>query len=77
MFTNKIQNNNHQCHKVSSRAEVAHFISLSIDSSNHLDEKIVPLIVRYFHTEKDVMVKGLELVNLGGETFGEVSANFS
>jgi hypothetical protein len=39
-----------------------------IDSSNHLYKKLVPLIVRYFHAEKGVMVKVLELVNLGGET---------
>jgi hypothetical protein len=28
----------------------------------------VPQIVRYFHAEKGVMVKVLELVNLGSET---------
>jgi hypothetical protein len=39
-----------------------------IDSPNHLDEKLVPLIDRYFHAEKCVVVKVLELVNLGGET---------
>jgi hypothetical protein len=38
------------------------------DSSDHLDEKLAPLIVRYFHTEKGVMVEVLELVNLGSET---------
>jgi hypothetical protein len=48
----------------------AHFISVLIESSNHLDKKLVPLIVRYFHAEKDVMVKVLELINLGGETSG-------
>jgi hypothetical protein len=32
------------------------FISVLIDSSNHLNEKLVPLIVRYFHAEKGVMV---------------------
>jgi hypothetical protein len=37
------------------------------DSSKHLDEKLVPLIVRYFHAEKGVMVKVLELVNFYGE----------
>jgi hypothetical protein len=36
--------------------------------SNHLDEKLVPPIARYFHAEKGVMVKVLELVNFGGET---------
>jgi hypothetical protein len=45
----------------------AHFISVLIDTSNHLDKKLVPLIVRYFHAEKGVMVKVLEL-NFGSET---------
>jgi hypothetical protein len=44
----------------------ARFISVIIDSSNHLDKKLVPLVVRYYHAEKGVKV--LELVNLGGET---------
>jgi hypothetical protein len=44
------------------------FISVLIDSSNHLDKKLVSMIVRYFHAEEGVMVKVLELVNLGGET---------
>jgi hypothetical protein len=44
----------------------ARFISVLIDSSNHLDKKLVPLVVRYYHAEK--CVKVLELVNLGGET---------
>jgi hypothetical protein len=41
------------------------YISVFIDSSNHHDEKLMSLIVRYFHIEKGVMVKVLELVNLG------------
>jgi hypothetical protein len=44
------------------------FISVLIDSSNHLDEKLVPLIVRHFHAEKVVMVRMLDLVTLGGGT---------
>jgi hypothetical protein len=69
-----MQSNNNQfycniCNKTdSSRAKIAHFISTLIDSSNHLDKKLVRLIVRYFHAEKCVIVKVLELVNLGGET---------
>jgi uncharacterized UPF0160 family protein len=39
----------------------ARFISVLIDSSNHLDKKLKPLVVRYYHAEKSV-------VNLGGET---------
>jgi hypothetical protein len=45
-----------------------HFISVLVDSSNHLAEKLVPLVVRYLHAEKGVIVKMLELVNLDGET---------
>jgi hypothetical protein len=33
-----------------------------------MHENLFPLIVRYFYAEKCVMVKVLELVNLGGET---------
>jgi hypothetical protein len=44
----------------------ARFISVLIDSSNHFDKKLEPLVIRYYHAEKDVEV--LELVNLGGET---------
>jgi hypothetical protein len=44
----------------------ARFISVLIESSNHLHKKLVPLVVRYYHAEKGVKV--LELVNLGGET---------
>ncbi|KAJ4443295.1 hypothetical protein ANN_04963, partial [Periplaneta americana] len=29
-----------------------HFISVLIDSSNHLDNKLVPLVVKYYHPEK-------------------------
>jgi hypothetical protein len=46
----------------------ARFISVLIDSSNHLDKKLVPLAMRYYHAEKGVKVMVLELVNLGGET---------
>jgi hypothetical protein len=42
----------------------AHFISVLIDSSTHLDEKLMTLAVRYFHTDICAMVKVLELVNL-------------
>jgi len=39
-----------------------------IDSSNHRDIKIVPLLVRYFSLEKGVQIKLLELKALPGET---------
>jgi hypothetical protein len=57
------------CNKTDSlRAKEACFIAVLTDSCNHLDEKLVTLAVRYFHAEKGVMVKVLELVNLGVET---------
>jgi hypothetical protein len=43
------------------------FITVLIDSSNHLDKKLMSLFVRYYHAEKGV-VKVLELLNLGGKT---------
>jgi hypothetical protein len=46
----------------------ARFISVLIDSSNHVDKKLVPLIVKYFHAERGMMFTVLELVYLGGET---------
>jgi hypothetical protein len=44
------------------------FISVVIDSSKHLDMKLVPLVIRYYLPEKGVKVNELELLNLGGET---------
>jgi hypothetical protein len=58
MFTNKMQSNDHHCYCAicdktnSSRAKRSSFRSVLIASSNHLDEKLVPLIVRHFHAEK-------------------------
>jgi hypothetical protein len=76
MLTNRMQSSNHQCYcviwkkKKTSLQELkeAPFISVLIDSSNHLDEELVPLIVKYFHAERGMMFKVLELVYLGGET---------
>jgi hypothetical protein len=74
MYTNKIQSNNRQCYYAicnktdSSRLKEACFFFVLIDSSNQLNEKLVPLIIRYFHTEKVMMVMLLELVNLSDET---------
>lgn len=44
------------------------FISIIIDSSNHGDIKLVPLLVRYFDSEKGIEVKLLRLCQLPGET---------
>jgi hypothetical protein len=58
MFTNKMQSNDHQCYcticnkQILQELKEARFVSVLIDSSNHLEEKLVPLIVRYFHAEK-------------------------
>lgn len=44
------------------------YFSVMIDSSNHKEIKIVPLLVRYFSLEKGVQIKLLELKALPGET---------
>lgn len=46
----------------------AHFVSIMIDSSNHKEIKMVPLLVRYFNCEKGIQVKLLQLQDLPGET---------
>lgn len=48
--------------------EKAHFVSITIDSSNHNEIKIVPLLVRYFDDEKGIQIKLLQLQDLPGET---------
>jgi hypothetical protein len=34
----------------------ARLISVLMDSSNHLDKKLVPLVMRYYHAEQGVKV---------------------
>ncbi|CAH1984450.1 unnamed protein product [Acanthoscelides obtectus] len=46
----------------------ANFVSITIDSSNHREIKVVPLMVRYFDGEKGIQVKLLQLRDLPGET---------
>lgn len=49
----------------------AEFVSLSIDTSNHGDMKLLPILIRYFNPldkEKSVNVKLLEFLNVPGET---------
>lgn len=42
---------------------IANFVSLSIDTSNHGDTKLLPIIVRYFNpAEKEVKVKLLDFI---------------
>jgi hypothetical protein len=70
MFANKVQGTNviapFATKQTDEELKEARFISVLIDSSNHLDKKLVSLVVRYYNAEKGVKV--LELVNLGGET---------
>jgi hypothetical protein len=47
----------------------ARFISLMINS-NHLNFKLVPLLITYYHPARGVIVKALELVSLGREKDG-------
>lgn len=39
-----------------------------VDSSNHREIKVVPLLVRYFDSDKGIQVKLLELKDLPGES---------
>ena len=43
------------------------FIAVMVDSSNHINLKIVPVLVRYYLPEKEVQIKVLEVTNLPGE----------
>ena len=45
------------------------------DASNHKDTKIFPTLVRYFHCEKGVRVKILDIVDLPGETAEIITCN--
>lgn len=44
------------------------YFSIMVDSSNHREIKVVPLLVRYFDSEKGIQVKLLELTDLPGES---------
>jgi hypothetical protein len=43
------------------------YCCLAIDASNNIDIKIVPIIVRYFITDKDIAIETLEFSSLPGE----------
>jgi hypothetical protein len=47
--------------------------TLMIDSSNHGAQKLVPIVVRYFHERSGVNVKVLELDTLPGETSDQLN----
>lgn len=46
----------------------AKFISVMVDTSNHKDLKLVPVLVRYFIPNEGIQVKVLEFQNIVGET---------
>lgn len=46
--------------------------TLMVDSSNHGAQKLVPIVVRYFHETRGVNVKVLELETLSGETSNQL-----
>ncbi|CAG9829703.1 unnamed protein product [Diabrotica balteata] len=46
----------------------ANFVSIIMDSSNHREIKVVPLMVRYFDRENGAQVKLLQLRDFPGET---------
>lgn len=46
----------------------AQFISVMIDSSSHTDLKLVPVMVRFYHPGKGIVVRLLEMVNFGVES---------
>jgi hypothetical protein len=39
------------------------FIWVMADSSSYLNMKLAPLLIRYYHPEKHIMVKASELVS--------------
>lgn len=44
------------------------YFSVMVDSSNHREIKVIPLLVRYFDSDKGIQVKLLELKDLPGES---------
>jgi hypothetical protein len=48
--------------------ESVKYLTVMVDTSNHKNLKLVPVIVRYFTPEKRVQTKVIEFHNLKGET---------
>jgi hypothetical protein len=48
--------------------ETVKYISAMVDSANHKNLKLVPVLVRYFIPRKGVQTKVTEFHNLKGET---------
>lgn len=53
---------------IKNQLNAANFVTVMIDSSNHKDLKIVPLLVRYFLPETGVKTVIIEFTDLPGET---------
>lgn len=54
--------------KVTSELVKSHFVTITIDSSNRLDNKLVPVMVRYFIPSVGIKTKLLEFDDVSGET---------
>lgn len=44
------------------------FLIIMVDTSNHKNLKLVPILIRYFNPQEGVKIKVLEFMNLKGET---------
>ncbi|CAI6377793.1 unnamed protein product [Macrosiphum euphorbiae] len=51
----------------------ANFVSILIDSSNHKDLKMIPILVRYFSPDSGLKTIILEFTDLPGETAEELT----
>lgn len=52
----------------------AQFISVMVDSSSHANFKLVPLMVRFYHPDKGIVVRVLEIVNFGTENAEQLTS---
>jgi len=48
--------------------KAVNFATIMIDTSNHKNLKIVPILIRYFDPKTGVQIKVLEFTNLKGDT---------
>ncbi|VVC35789.1 Hypothetical protein CINCED_3A001819 [Cinara cedri] len=54
--------------------KAVNFATVMIDTSNHTNLKIVPILIRYFNPKTGVQIKVLEFTNLKGETSDMLSS---
>lgn len=59
--------------KLKTNLSNANFVSILIDSSNHKDLKMIPLLVRYFSPDSGLQTIILEFTDLPGETAEELT----